>query len=295
MKTALIFLDEGSIKIVYGNNIKCVRTQDTELAHNLKFFEQIFSTYQVVTVDQVTLLNREAFADWVRELKSPASKQAQPEPMQEARPAPQPQQPQQQPLPSFLEAGAQSILYRSTEETTMIIDDLLTDQEIPGVPGSRRALAIFPYRAVDLASLPKASVQNSVIIKRLIRDGKLVPCTSAEAAQIEVEHLREEAQQRKAEQRELKILDRPVDEFMDGDSAVPGDEDVAKTIRVTGDDRGMEMKGEYNIGELMKMVGAVDDEKDATPPVQRAPRPERPRAVVGDLAAAPIRKAAKKE
>ena len=294
MKTALIFLDDGAIKIVYGNNIKCVRIPDIELSHNLKFFEQIFSSYQVLTVDQVAALGREQFVEWTRELKSPG---LAPQPDPESAPtAPAPrQQPQQPQLPAILAEGPQSILYRSTEETTLIIDDCLTDQEIPGVPGSRRALAVFPYKAIDLAALPKESVQNSLILKRLIRDGKLVPCTSAEAAQIEVEHAREETQQRRVEQKELKILDRSVEDFMDGESSEPGDEDVAKTIKVNADDRGMEIKSEYNIDELMRMVGAVDDEKDLKPPVQRAPRPDRSRAAVGDLAAAPIRKAVKKE
>ena len=89
-------------------------------------------------------------------------------------------------------------------------------------------------------------------------------------------------------------MDKKVEDFLDG-SETPEEEDVAKTIKVSGDDRGMEMKNEYSIAELMKIVGAVDNEKDALKIVERAPLPQRPKGPVTEMTGKTIARSTKKE
>lgn len=294
-KTALLFVDDDIIKIVLGKTLKCIPYSELHAPHNVRFVDQLFEQAHVLMVDKVSELKRQAFDDFVAEF-NPRS--AQPNKVQtvEVKPKIVESYPATKTVSNArpartasdilkdAEQEERSLLFRSMEETCMIVDDCPTGAEIPNSNGAKEMLAIHPNKAVDLAMLPQDSIKNSVILKRLIREGKLVPCTRAEASAISSEYdakMREDADARI--EHDAPILDEPVSSFtskktgkLDMNAIDPDD---IQTVEISDDSPLKAEKGELSLTNLMQMSGIEEGEAQeeiempAPPKKQLAQRP----------------------
>src|ERR1017187_7013012 len=53
MKKAIIYEDDGVIKVIFDDKCKCVNELELSREYNIKFFEQLFKTYSVFTFKAV--------------------------------------------------------------------------------------------------------------------------------------------------------------------------------------------------------------------------------------------------
>lgn len=299
MKTALLFVDEEAVKIVFGISLKTIKMSELVAPHNKRILEQIFSQYKVLIVDKVSELSKDDFESWIKEVQEIQKPAPKPEPtiVTTALPGVVTAATPQKTATKLSRATAEILkeaeedsnrmLFRLTEETTMIIDDLPTGEDIPGLPGVRKTLAIHPWKAVDLAALPQDSIKASGILKRLIREGKLVPCTTAEAIQIEQDHDRQLKLDNDARLEQASpIIDEKAEAFASRLSK-GGRLDInakdADTMEITDDSPLSASKGEMSLTDLMKIAGASDEAMpdfsmpvappEATPKRQLAARP----------------------
>lgn len=274
-KTALLFVDDEVVKIAFGITLKCVKFSDLKLPHNAKFFEQIFSTHTVVVVDKISKLTLDAFDEFISktaivEEEVPVASVPAPATAQSKR---------QRSAPEILAAAAEDsgrMLFRSTDETTIIVDDLPTGEDLPNMPGIKKTLAIPPLRAIDLAGLPEESVKKSQILKRLIRDRKLVPCTPAEAKELQ-ERFEEKTRKDNDDrlQHSAPILNESVENFVVNRGST-GPMHDAETVEVSAGAGEAEESGELTMEQLMRAVGADEAEAEPEQPAQKrqlAPRP----------------------
>ena len=109
------------------------------------------------------------------------------------------------PLAQIKPAGIYKSIY------TIVIDDIPLDNEDVVRPGIPRTLIVFPWKPLNVDTLPPEKVAKSVILKELIRDELLVPCTEAEAAELLSRH---ENGSTLSATNTLGVLDRPVEEYV---------------------------------------------------------------------------------
>ncbi len=275
-KTALLFIDNKTVKVVYGNTLRCVKFSEINEPHNQKFFTTIFDSYSVFMVKDVGELNRESFAIFMdsqqddEQPEAPAIEKVATKIVKEVKPVAPPKSKVSRAAQAIIEEAEQDsnrMLFRSTAETVITVDDLLTSQDLPGMPGMKQALSIFPYRAVDLASIPPENLKKSNYIKKLIREGTLIPCTSAEAKSIEEEHDRKTREDNDARLDSISpILKERVEDFVVGRGNVGDSMNThghdAETIEVSAPTN---ESGDYSIDALMRLAG------DGTPNVEELP------------------------
>jgi hypothetical protein len=194
MKKAIIIIDENQIKIVVSNILKTMGTHEVHLPHNKSFLEKLFASYEVVMLESVVKLD---FTSFIGSFPQPATA-----PSAVLVPSVPPNQPVQAPVQTAIQPVAQpqplpqSIVVntaskavqtekrrwiRTTSDSTIIIDDLVTGQEIRGVPGSKQCLAIPPGKPVDLTTLSPESLKRSAILRALVKNGTIVSVSEEEA------------------------------------------------------------------------------------------------------------------
>lgn len=271
-KTALMFVDETVIKVVIGESLKCIKFDEIHAPHNVKYVEQLFSKCHVLIVDKASELTKDDFAIWVQKLSAiPQKYDGKPE-VQKTEPkdvAPQNQPKRKAPeILAEAEDESEKYLYRSTEETTMTVDDLYTGEYIflgkdPRTGEDLRTgktLAIHPYRAVDLSRLPAENIKSSMILRRLIREGVLVPCSRKEA--LEMERQYDEKIRKENDERldaASPLIDGSVESFViNNGGKMNMNAHDAESIEVVDDSPLDEKKGELSLTDLMKMSGAGD-------------------------------------
>lgn len=184
MKTALLFVDDGLVKIVIGNTLKTIKFSEVDAEHNQGFLDQLFSSAKVLVVDKASELTRESFDDFATDVQNPHGSEVKAE--IQAAPKATEQRIQRQQAIAAQDDG--TMLFRSLDETTIIVDDFPTDEDIPDAPGAKKSLVIRPDKALNLANFDPERIKKSNYLKRLIREGRLVPCTPAEADRMEREH-----------------------------------------------------------------------------------------------------------
>jgi hypothetical protein len=246
-KKAVVFLDGDIIKIIFGESLKCIPKKEVNLAYNKKFFEQVFSQFKVFMVESANELEKGSFYTWLSLATeteiTPESKSTKQAPINKKVAE----------IIGDVEDDGR-MLFRSTEGTTIIIDDLPTGRDIPGMPGIKETLAIYPYRAIDLAALSPDLLKKSSYLKRLIKDGKLIPCTIAEARSMQEEY---DARMRSENDARLDavapILNERAEDFVS--RTVSGKLNVheAETINVDDGSPLDASKGEISPSDLMKM------------------------------------------
>ena len=110
------------------------------------------------------------------------------------------------PLSQIKPAG----FYKS--EYTIVIDDIPLDEPDIVKPGIPRTLIVFPWKPLNVDVLPPEKVAKSVILKELIRDEMLVPCTEEEAAKLRSDH--EHFGAILSATNTLGVLEKPVEEYV---------------------------------------------------------------------------------
>lgn len=223
-RKALLFIESGVAKIVYGNSLKCVKLEEIDLPYNVEFFEKLFSHCQVLIVEGVQILSYESLRAAVsKEAAAAPPPQAQaPVAQQEYQPPqctphfppqdsamaapPRPQLAPQRPLPPQPTGPQKSPWIKCNAKTTITIDDLYTNVEI--APGMHQAVSIQPNRAFNLQNISPNNVRQSAILRRLLQNGILSPCTAEEAARLEETYLRRQSEQSMMDNR---IRDRQID------------------------------------------------------------------------------------
>jgi len=283
-KTALLFIDEYVVKIVYGNYLKCVKFNELKLPHNQKFFNQLFENHNVIMVDNVSLLPRDKFDDWISSIEeveattkfaedfAGAEKKTEKKSVEK-----QPERKVSKATAAILEEAAEEsnrMLFRSTAESTIIVDDFQTNEEIPGMPGVKKSLAIFPWRAIDLSNFSAESLNKSKYIKRLIREGVLIPCTPQEARAMEEDYDKRLKEDNDARLDSVApILNERVEDYVVSQTGKTGNINTmhdAEVIEIS-DTNERNTSSQPSLTDLMRMAGAVDD----GPPIEEAPLPKR--------------------
>jgi hypothetical protein len=269
MKTALLFIEEETLKVAYGQTLKFIPFKDLKLSHNVKFFEQLFQQANVVIVDKVVPFSREEFDTWSADAQVEIAPAKVPEPVKEPV---KPKEPVTTKAMAEIVNDAQDdqrILFRSLDETTIVIDDLLSTENIPNMPGVKKSIAVFPERAVDLTQIPMENLKKSTCLKRLIREGKLIPCTPAEAAELEAIYQKKEKISAKVTGLP-KVLEGSVDDFLSktGKAGVSGHD--GETINVTDEEEAPVTK----VTEVEGVTLSPDSGKEERTKVQLAQRPK---------------------
>ena len=186
-KKSLVVVDGDCIKVLFGNCVKAISFSEIGSPYNRAFFDRLFSEGKVCGIETVSVLGRndlDAFAERVR-----SGKVLQPEPeppAADSRPpaiAVEPDVPKSR--PSFDPNGP--IWIRSNAKSTIIVDDLLTDDMIPGTE-HRKALVIMPDVATDVSRLDKERLRKSKIFRRYLENGTFSITTAAEALRMAEEY-----------------------------------------------------------------------------------------------------------
>lgn len=176
-KNTILFVDNGQIKIVFGNKLKTMSFDDALLDHNQDFLETIFANSNVVMPEKVSILTREKFDQLLEKVsqktaqpqnETPATKTEANRPR--AGSSDQPQEPRQKTIVAVPEPDNTWIV--STSDVSIIIDDLFTGRTIArGNAQVKEAVALLPGKPVDLSGLDQESVTKSNILKRMLRNG----------------------------------------------------------------------------------------------------------------------------
>lgn len=281
-KTALMFVDETIIKIVIGDSLKCIKFEDIQASHNIKYIEQLFTKCHVLIVDKASELSKDDFTNWVAALvavpvKATIADRVTTADKVEAKPAPKQIDPQHQTKRSAADIlneaddESEKYLYRSTDETTMTIDDLPTGEvmvigtnpKTGEAVTTEKTLAIHPYKAIDLSRLPVENIKKSAILRRLIREGVLVPCSRKEALDMERRYDEKTRQDNDARlDAAAPLIDGSVESFVINNGGVANmfNSHDAETMDIVDDSPLDARKGEMSLTDLMKMSGAGDDE-----------------------------------
>lgn len=188
MTKALIFLDGDLCKVVFGNVLKCFPVSESSTPEIDKFLEKIFATYDVRVATATSKTEKEAFLSAIQRAstsnsvptKSVTVKARKPETMMS-----QIQQDAVRPVaPDFSNLG----WLKSNAATTIVIDDLLTNEEIRAGTGIKKAFVISPGLPSNLYGIDAQSIRQSKILANLIRNGTLVPVSQAEAFRMQNEY-----------------------------------------------------------------------------------------------------------
>jgi hypothetical protein len=193
MNKALIFLDGETCKVVFGNVLKCFPISDHSKPDIEKFLEKIFSTYDVRVATSTAKTDKEAFVSAIQKAsgsqmvpaQAPASMIAKSKPMS----SPMVEQAKQQKSSAIQAPDFANLNWmRSTAATTIVIDDLLTNEEVRPGTGIRKAFVISPGLPSNLLGIDAQTVRQSRILANLLRNGTLVPISQAEAFRLQNEH-----------------------------------------------------------------------------------------------------------
>jgi hypothetical protein len=275
IKTALMFVDDGAIKVAFGQSLKCVKFGEVSKDYNARFFEKLFAEASVFVVDNAEQMTQESFAEYVSGLSG--TEQATAGPASEVQaPAGHVQEKRQTAAPNAAPKRAGSQLFRSTAQTYIIVEDLPVGDSLRGTE-AKRYLSLPPNKAINLSVLDQEAVRNSSILKGLISDGTLVPCSSQEAMELERGAATAALDSRDDQWSPMIPADVKAEDFASQSSSkgMIGASDMheAATINV-----GSETEPEYDpsrpltMEQMMSMTGASDD---SPPPVYSEPRPRR--------------------
>lgn len=186
VKSALVYMDEGGLKIVYGTSVKVIKPTEMSLDYNVSFLDKLFSNYKVYVIESASLIQRDKLAELASAGPQPAKAAEQAldtEPEDELPPA--------QPAP-VIKGGKTAkprairgpVFIKSNAKMTIIVDDLFTGDQIKDT-GMRKALVVTPDLPVNLSILDQEMVKKSAILRRLIENGTFTPITVAEALEYE--------------------------------------------------------------------------------------------------------------
>jgi len=268
-KKALLFVESGVIKVVFGTSLKCIKIEDVFLNHNKAFLDRLFAEHDVLVLQSADYMTREdvdqlatpeeepqpeyeeAYEEEAydpfpevempparpRQFRQPAPQQRQARPrqaianQQQRRPA----QPQRRPV--YDEPVDSGLWIRSNSQVAIIVDDIPTGGEFS--PGQPRKLVVPGNRAIDLACLDQAFVQKSQILKRLLQNGTFSRCSAGEASEIERYNNQRAArdQERDNTMRDKQLNNMMVPQGMSAEAWAMGIREADGTIEISENDR----------------------------------------------------------
>ena len=193
-KNTLIFIDGNKVKIVYGNKLKIISFEEIQLDYNQEFLDQIFYNTSVLTVDNISLLDRESFnkITWSIKQTDPVKEQTE-EPIKEVKEQSSLEKiisdpagpPKVKHLEGFIPQPGGDVYIVSTSEVTMIIDDLYTKNKINrGGAMVQEATTLPPGKPINLSSLDQDSLKSSYILKRMVQNGTVKQVSFEEAMEL---------------------------------------------------------------------------------------------------------------
>lgn len=199
-KTSLMFVEDGLLKVAFGNSLKTIKFDDISKDYNRAFFEKLFKETKVLVVDGVSVLTADNFEAFLTQVSAPVGGRAEPEPQAAPEPAPEPEKKAQikREVVADLVSPASGVFIKSNAKTTIIIDDLFTNQDVEIAPGQKKALAVSPDLPVNLSNLDPVQVRRSSILRRLIANGTFEPISAGEALKMEQEHEAKQAEEEKS-------------------------------------------------------------------------------------------------
>lgn len=286
------------VRVVIGTTIKPCKISELNLPHNVRFFERLFTDYKVFAIEGVSEVTKESFDAFIDERSSTDAEEPieeDEEPEEEAPKAPAKHDNLRRKAAARRQTSVQSDqetslpLYRSTAATHIIVDDLPVGEGVRG-ENVKRMLSIAPNKAVNLATLDPEAVKRSVILRQLIRDGILVPCTPSEASEMDAETeartLREE-RLRTDSVSPIIADDKPGSALRYAESMRSNAsgtnyrtmlQDDPETIEISGDEPSPRYREseQLSLNDLMRLAGAHDDGPPIEDPgVQPLPRQRR--------------------
>jgi hypothetical protein len=188
MMKALIFLDGETCKVVFGTVLKCFPMSDHAKPEIDKFLDKIFSTYDVRVATSTAKTDKAAFvaalgrASGSQAVETPSSVVSKTRPTQTM--VNQIKQPTSVQAPDFSNIN----WLKSVAATTIVIDDLLTNQEVRPGTGIRKAFVISPGMPSNLLGIDQQVIRQSRILANLLRNGTLIPISQAEAFRMQNEY-----------------------------------------------------------------------------------------------------------
>ena len=257
-KKALFFIDEGVVKIVFGNFVKVIRAEDGDSPQIQEFLKKLFSDYVVLFVQELSEASKEDFDEFLARAKQrgviPTPKgqgeqQTQatvPVPRTQTAPSPRtprpsfapplpPVTPPDEPEPETMTSDLTWVKTRNG--TCIIVDDLFTDADVRGMTGIKQALSVPAGRAINLAMINPESLKKSIILRKLLSSGTLVLVDAAEAARMQADYDRKAAEEESGRMDDQSpLIDRNSDEVVDRTTVVgaPVVKSAKKAPRVEG-------------------------------------------------------------
>lgn len=189
-RKALLFVENETIKIVFGSSLKCIKLSDVSSPVNVEFFRKLFAAATVCVISGLDSIDYQKFINQFPAAQAQAPSQPQQsalaQPQRKAAPPPLPKAP---PLPprqaSATPAPAakqKTTFIKSNAKNIIMIDDLPTG--LVDHRGGKEVLTIYPGGAVNVANLDPQALRGSMILKKLLQNGTLAPCTPDEALQL---------------------------------------------------------------------------------------------------------------
>ena len=268
-KKALFFIDEGVVKIVFGNFVKIVRAEDGDNPQTQEFLKKLFTDYAVLFVQELSEASKEDFDEFLARAKqrgvipTPKGQGEQataPVPRAQVAPAPRapksslpPVSPPDEPEPETMTSDLTWVKTRNG--TCIIVDDLFTDADVRGMTGIKQALSVPAGRAINLAMLNPESLKKSIILRKLLSSGTLVLVDAAEAARMQADYDRKATEEESARMDiQSPLVDRNSDEVVDRTTVVgaPVVKSTKRAPRVEG----------YEAETVEATAGAIPTESD---------------------------------
>lgn len=288
-KTALLFVIDDSIKVVFGETLKVVKFQAMSLDYNVRFFDKLFDEWEVIVVEKAGPLDKQGLFDFVAQM---GAKPPAPARRESASAVVRPQQA----APRTMTLDDDCMLFRFIGQSIITVEDVPSHEDFPGMPGVKQTLVLKPDQAVNLRRYDPERVRTSPTLRRLIQRGSLVPCTPEEADELIVKaDIKQKAETNARFDRAARMVpaDMKAEDYADrirrGASLMP-DDDI-ETIEVTAEaprvsasgpktaEEMLEISSNLSTDQLMRLAGASEDSE--LPPMEEQPRRQlAPRPVV---------------
>ena len=273
-KKSLIIIDGESVKVLFGNCVKVVNFTELDSPYNKAFFDRLFSEGRVCGIESVSVLKRNDLETFVERVRSGAVLQrtvAEPQTRPERTPPAIVTEPDEPEAKASMDPNG-PIWIKSNAKTTIIVDDLLTDDLVPGTE-FRKAMVITPNVPIDVSRLDKERLRKSKIFRRYLENGTFSITTAAEALRME-----EEYQTRLQEENDARldqyapILGERAEKYQDkvrtGQMSSRGPGIDAEPIEVTESGPNSEALPNEDPGSMTRLMEMM---AESPPPTEEAP------------------------
>lgn len=277
-KHTLLFVDGDVIKVVFGNKLKCIRFEDVGVDYNAAFLDEIFSTTEVVSVENVSKLTKETLFKVIGSAppKRPEARaEAVPAKAEKRSRVSDPIMPSVQAPPAGFapQDGGDVYIVSTDDRMTLIVDDLYTGHKVYRDGAEiEQTVILEPGKPVNLSGLDQASVKKSSahgILGRLLRQGTVKQISFDEAMDMLAVY--------ESRQAEVIRAGDPIGGSIIGDGSVGSARKMAQGMFSEGDDEGvLEVTGDggetWEMSNIMSEIGRAESEKVIERPTMRTNR-----------------------